>query len=234
MGASLFFGATDQTTVATEVGLNRDSEDFEFQLENDLSFLYGEASDGEGESAVNKRSWKVAGQPGLPRVCLGESLCVRERPVQPGKENPQKVQSGDRGQAHCCWTRRCPTWTWPPRSWWNRRSDPKRMTATEEWLGRWTGAVKFRRSFSGEKAVFEAGWSTTRSSSNWSNFTVEAQSSLAFRLSEVVSLKLSVQDNFDKQAKDRGAASNNDGRVLFSVLAAFEQWRAPQDLPGLS
>jgi len=50
---------------------------------------------------------------------------------------------------------------------------------------------------------------------------VKAESSLAFRLSEVVSLKVSVRDNFDSQAKKRGAVSNNDGRVLFSVLAAF-------------
>ena len=89
------------------------------------------------------------------------------------------------------------------------------------WLGRWTGAVKYLRSFSGEKAVFEAGADYNPKFQQLNNFTVEAQSSLAYRLSEVVSLKISVHDNFDKQAKDRGAASNNDGQVLFSVLAAF-------------
>jgi len=91
----------------------------------------------------------------------------------------------------------------------------------EEWLARWTGGVKYRRSFSQERAVFEAGVDYNPTFQQLNNFTFEAESSLAFRLSEIVSLKLSVRDNYDNQAKNRGAISNNDGRVLFSVLAAF-------------
>jgi hypothetical protein len=91
----------------------------------------------------------------------------------------------------------------------------------EEWLGRWTSAVNYRRSFSEERAVFEASVDYNPKFQQIDNFTFQAESSLAFRLSEIVSLKFSVRDNFDNQAKSRGAASNNDGRVLFSVLAAF-------------
>jgi len=53
------------------------------------------------------------------------------------------------------------------------------------------------------------------------SFTLQAESSLAFRLSQVVSLKVSVRDNFDSGAIERGAVSNNDGQVLFGVLTAF-------------
>jgi hypothetical protein len=91
----------------------------------------------------------------------------------------------------------------------------------EEWLGRWTGAVNYRRSFSEDRAVFQAKVDYNPKFQQLDNFTFQAESSLAFRLTEIVSLKLSVRDNFDNQAKDRGAASNNDGRVLFSVLASF-------------
>ncbi|MCK5649780.1 MAG: cytochrome c oxidase assembly protein, partial [Gemmatimonadetes bacterium] len=59
VGANVFFGATHQTTVATELGMSRKSQLFE--LQNALSFLYGEATDDEGESFVNKRSWRLAG-----------------------------------------------------------------------------------------------------------------------------------------------------------------------------
>jgi hypothetical protein len=69
--------------------------------------------------------------------------------------------------------------------------------------------------------VFEANADYNPKFQQLNNFTFQAESSVAFRLSEVVSLKLSVRDNFDNQAKSRGAVSNNDGRVLFSVLAAF-------------
>ena len=68
------------------------------------------------------------------------------------------------------------------------------------------------------------GWTTTQVQ-QLENYTFQAESSLAFRLSEVVSLKMSVRDNFDSGAKDRGAVSNNDGRVLFSVLAALMRLR---------
>jgi hypothetical protein len=53
------------------------------------------------------------------------------------------------------------------------------------------------------------------------NYVVSAESSIAFKLSEIISLKLSVVDNYDSRAKDRGARDNNDGRVLFSVLSSF-------------
>lgn len=91
----------------------------------------------------------------------------------------------------------------------------------EEWLARWTGQAQFRRSFSEERAVFEARMDYNPRFSQLENFTFQAESSLAFRITQVVSLKMSVRDNFDSGAEDRGAVSNNDGRVLFSVLAAF-------------
>jgi hypothetical protein len=91
----------------------------------------------------------------------------------------------------------------------------------EDWLGRWTGQAQFRRSFSEDRAVFEARVDYNPKFRQLENYTFQAESSLAFRLSQVVSLKMSVRDNFDSGAKDRGAVSNNDGRVLFSVLAAF-------------
>jgi hypothetical protein len=94
-------------------------------------------------------------------------------------------------------------------------------TGEEDWLGRWTGQAKYRRSFSEERAVFEAALDYNPKFQQLDDFTFQAESSLAFRLSEVVSLKLSLRDNFDSGAKDRGALSNNDGEFLVSVLAAF-------------
>jgi len=91
----------------------------------------------------------------------------------------------------------------------------------EVWLGRWTGQAEYRRSFSQERAVFEARMDYNPKFKEIESYTLQGESSLAFRLSQVVSLKVSVRDNFDSGAKERGAVSNNDGRVLFSVLAAF-------------
>jgi hypothetical protein len=40
-------------------------------------------------------------------------------------------------------------------------------------------------------------------------------------VTESVALKLSLIDVYDSEAEDRGAASNHDGRFLFSVLGSF-------------
>ena len=93
--------------------------------------------------------------------------------------------------------------------------------AEAEWVGRWTGQARFRRSFSEDRAVFQASLDYNPQFQKIENYTLRAETSLAFRLSEVVSLKLSVRDTYDSRAKERGAISNNDGRFLVSVLAAF-------------
>jgi putative membrane protein len=218
VGASVFFGANDQTTVATELGVARESRRFE--LESDVHFLYGEASNDEGDNLVNKRSWELGsnldyrGFSWLNPYVFGSARSSLEKKIH----RRYKVGGGAKLTA--------------------LDSDVSSLdfaaaVAVEqtigadgnggdtEWLGRWSGAVNFRRTFSEERAVFEANADYNPKFQQLNNFTFQAESSVAFRLSEVVSLKLSVRDNFDNQAKSRGAVSNNDGRVLFSVLAAF-------------
>jgi len=218
VGASIFFGATDQTTVATELGMNRESQLFE--LQSDLSFLYGETTDDEGVSSVNKRSWELAanldyrGFSWVNPYVFGSALSSLEKRIH-------RRHKGGTGVKLTALDTEVSRLDFAAAILVEQTVSSEEGNGSEEWLGRWTGAVKYRRSFSEERAVFEAGVDYNPKFQELNNFTVEASSSLAFRLSEIVSLKLSVQDNFDNQAKSRGAISNNDGRVLFSVLAAF-------------
>jgi len=218
VGASVFFGASDQTTIATELRLNRDSRLFEFR--NESSFTYGEATDDEGESSVTSRTWQVAGNldyrgfTWLNPYAFGSAFSSFEKRIH----RRYKVGSGAKLSALDTDV---------------TRLDLAAAVAVEqtissedgdgekEWLGRWTGSARFRRSFSENRAVFETSLEYNPKFQKLDNFTLEAASSLAFRLSEIISLKLSLKDHYDNQAKSRGAPSNNDGRVLFSVLAAF-------------
>ncbi len=218
VGASIFFGANDQITVATELGLNREGQLFE--VHSDFAFLYGEATDDEGKSSVNKRSWKLDANldyRGFSRVnpyVFGSALSSLEKRIH-------RRYKGGTGAKLTALDTEVSRLDFAAAILLEQTVSSEEGNGNEEWLGRWTGAVKYRRSFSEERAVFEAGVDYSPKFQQMNNFTVEAESSLAFRLSEVVSLKLSVRDNFDNQAKSRGATSNNDGRVLFSVLAAF-------------
>ncbi len=217
-GASFFFGATDQTTVAAEMGMNRESRLFEFQ--SGLAFLYGEVTDGEGESFVNKRSWELAanldyrGFSWLNPFVLGSAVSSLEKKIH------RRYKAGT-GAKLTALDSDVSKLEFASAILVEQTVSSEEGNGSKEWLSRWTWAMFFRRSFSEERAVFEAGVDYNPKFRQLDDFTFQAESSLAFRLSEVLRLKLSVRDNFDNGAKDRGAVSNNDGRVLFSVLAAF-------------
>jgi len=218
VGASIFFGATDQTTVATELGMNRKSSLFE--LDTGLAFLYGEASDEDGRAAVNKRLWEVTGNLdyqgfswvnpyvfGSALSSLEKRLHRRTKAGLGGKLTALESDVSNLDVAAAILLEQTIS------------SEPD--DGKEEWLGRWTGQARYRRSFSEDRAVFQANLDYNPKFKQLENFTFQAESSLAFRLSQIISLKMSVRDNFDSAAKDRGAASNNDGLFLVSVLAAF-------------
>lgn len=91
----------------------------------------------------------------------------------------------------------------------------------QELLARWTGTMRYRRPFSEERLVFETKTEYNPVFDEFDNYTIQHETGLAFRVSQLIRLKLSFLDNYDSRAKTRGARSNNDGRVLFGVLSAF-------------
>ena len=218
VGASIFFGASDQTTIATKIGVDRKSSLFE--VESDFSYLYGEATDSEGKSFVNKRSWEVAsnldyrGFSRLNPYVFGSARSSLEKKIDLRYKGGAgaKVTALDSETTHLDVALAVLA---------EKTFEDSEDNGDEETLARWAGEVNLRRSFSEERMVltFEVDFSPVFDEAD--NYTVKAESGLAFRVSEILSLKLSVVDNYDSRAEDRGARDNNDGRVLFSVLAAF-------------
>jgi len=218
VGASIFFGASDQTTVATQVGVDRKSARFE--LESDLSYLYGEANDGEGNTFVNKRSWAAASNldyRGFSRVnpyMFGGALSSLEKAI----DVRYKWGAGAKLTALDSEASKLDFAV----AFLGERTEERSLTNGDaETLARWSGEFNLRQRFSEGRTVFEAKANYSPVFDQSDNYTVTAESSIAFKLSEVISLKLSVVDNYDSRAEDRGARDNNDGRVLFSVLSSF-------------
>jgi hypothetical protein len=218
VGASIFFGASDQTTVATRVGVDRKGARFE--LENDLSYLYGEASGESGNTFVNKRSWAAEsnldyrGFSRLNPYMFGSALSSLEKAIEVRYKwgagakltaLESETSSLDFGLAFLG----------------EKTVEDSPTNGDSELLARWSGEFNLRRSFSGERTVFQAKANYSPVFDHSDNYTVTAEGSIAFKLSEIISLKLSVVDNYDSRAEARGAGDNNDGRVLFSVLSSF-------------
>ena len=218
VGASVFFGASDQTTVATKLAVARKGPRFE--LENALSYLYGEATDVEGNTFVNKRSWSAESNldyRGFSRVnpyLFGSALSSLEKKIDLRLKGGSgaKVTALDSDVARLDFALAVLL---------EQTFKDTEGNGDEELLARWTGEASYKRSFSEERMVFQVKADYNPVFDQFENYTIEASASLSFALSRVVSLKLSVEDNYDSRAKDRGARDNNDGRVLVSLLAAF-------------
>lgn len=52
-------------------------------------------------------------------------------------------------------------------------------------------------------------------------FTTTVNAAVTYRLVRALALKASFLDNYDSEARARGARSNNDGEVLFGFVATF-------------
>jgi hypothetical protein len=218
IGASVFFGATDQTTVAVGIGLDQKSS--RFQLENDLSYLYGEASDEVGETFVNKRSWSLGSNLDYrgfswvnPYVFAG-ALSSLEKAIE-------IRYKGGAGAKLTVLDSEASRLSFALAALAERTVERSSENGDSEILARWAGEFHLHRGFSGGRTALEAKANYSPVFDQSDNYTVTAESSIAFKLSEIISLRLSVVDNYDSRAKDRGARDNNDGRVLFSVLSSF-------------
>jgi len=218
VGASVFFGASDQTTVAVALGLDRKGP--RFQLENDLSYLYGEASNDVGETFVNKRFWSVGsnldyrGFTWVNPYIFANALSSLEKAI--------KIRySGGAGAKLTALDSEETKLSFAVAILGERTVERSPENGDSEILARWAGEADFRHAFSGGRTVFEAKGVYSPVFDERDNFTATAESSIAFKLNDIISLKLSVVDNYDSRAEDRGALDNNDGRVLFSVLSSF-------------
>lgn len=218
VGVNIFFGASDQTTVATKVAADRRTPQFE--LENDLSYLYGEASDDAGETFVNKRAWSLDSNldyRGFSRVnpyIFAGALSSLEKAI----EVRYKGGAGAKLTALDSETSRL---DFALAVLGEKTVDDSPGNGETEILARWAGEFNLRRSFAEDRTVFEAKANYSPVFDEADNYTVTAESSIAFKLSEIISLKLSLVDNYDSRAESRGARGNNDGQVLFSVLSSF-------------
>lgn len=86
---------------------------------------------------------------------------------------------------------------------------------------RWSVRLRARRILSGERLRFDLVTFYKPRIDRMADYTVQVTASTQYALTDIISLKLSLLDNYDSLAKDRGARSNNEGQLVFSVLAGI-------------
>lgn len=221
IGASVFFGNTSQTAFTSGLAVETQGRRQEFAA--DASFFYGEASTEDGGARVNKRSWRVTFE-------LDPDAQARVTPFLSGKAEGSYEKridlrwntglggrwrmfgSGPSSRLEVSVAllaeRTLPS---------QRASD----SVDDELEARWSARLKGRRVLSEGRVTLQTETHYQPAFDRASDFTLTSRSSVAFRLTEVVSLKMTFVDNYDSGAEARGARTNNDGQLVFGVLSAF-------------
>lgn len=220
VGASLFFGAAEQTAVTLRGTAERTSQLLELSLGS--GFAYGEAQNPEtGESFVNKRSWSgdaaldYRPQSHFSPFVFGSAEGGLERQidlrVSGGAGAKYRFVQSDRARLDLSLAALA------------ERTDPRTAPGVDDQVetkGRWSLRLRAAREFGDGRTSFNVvSFYRPAFQEPSDDYTVDLEASLGFNLNDTVALKLSFVDRYDSLAETRGAASNNDGRLFVSLVA---------------
>ncbi len=215
--ASTLFGATSQTLMSLAAGLSHTGDGF--SSDATFAFRYGESEDDQRVKFVNARGWavnlSVDGTPNgrvSPFVSASTEASLEKRIASrssggvgakwvfaksnTGSANISAAILGERTVA---------------------LSDTA-VSATS--VARWSWRVKMVQRIDDRLSLSHVTYYGPRFNVP-SQYTITSTSVGSFAINKAVALTLTFNDNFDSQARQRGAPTNNDGSLLFGVRGTF-------------
>lgn len=218
LGASVFFGNTSQTAVLAGATAQRLSPVLEANA--GISFAYGEARDPNGISSVNKRSWSASTQldfdPTNPfnLFLSGKVESVFEKRID--------LRWNAGGGARYQFLRQGPNRGSLALAVLGEQTRPRDATDEEiETVGKWSARLRYTREMAGGMITFSSDTQYEPELDDLAIFTLSSTNSFTFQLTEGLALQLQFVDDYDSEAEARGARTNNDGRLFFSVVTTF-------------
>lgn len=212
--ASLFFGNTRQTTIGTRYSAGR--ADSTLEMQTDGQFTYGEAETDQRRDYVTKRSWRF----GLTAdyrpfdIVSPFMLASVESSLETRIDRRYSAGAGAKYVFH-----RTPRTTLDvslallaERSSLDA-ADGQRLTQTR---ARYSGRFRARRQI-GERVTAAHETFYRPEARNPERFTFTSRTTIAMRVATAIALQASFIDNYDSEARARGARSNNDGELLFGL-----------------
>lgn len=220
LGASVFFGASEQTAVLSRANYELTDPRWEFGIAG--SFDYGEADDPDDGRFVNKRAWSAQMSTDYlpsgrfsPFVFLAAEGSLQRQidtRASGGAGGRYRFVDGERSRIDLSLAALA------------ERTDPRQM-GTEpvevSTIGRWSTRFRVRQRFSEDRIVFDLVSFYQPRIGDFDQYTIDVTSSLTYALTSIVGLKISFVDRYDSRATSRGALSNNEGQLFFSVTAAL-------------
>lgn len=217
-GVSLFFGNTEQRVITTHGNISH--ADSTFELQTDVRFSYGEASADSGQRIVSKRSWIASisfdHQPftrfspffsGSVESSLEKRIHLRYNAGLGGKLTFFRNDGTDANLSLALLGEKT-------------ISSGEQPAGLQTTILRWAATAKIRHKID-EKLSVSTETVYRPSAPQLSQFTFTNTTAFQYQMNHDVGLTVSLLDNYDSQAMERGARDNNDGQLLFGVLTTF-------------
>lgn len=219
LGASVFFGASQQTAVLIRNRLDWNEDRIEFSAGG--GFDYGEAKDGAGNSFVSKRSWTA--ETSLDYLPGGRASPFMFATAEGSFERQIALRTSGGAGGKYRFVDSEATRLDVSVAALLERTDPRPQPDVEHEvtsIGRWSGRLRARHTI-GETAEFQLVSFFRPNMSDLDDHTWDLTASAQYALSTLIGLRVSLVNRYDSLALDRGARANNDGRLFFSVLASI-------------
>ena len=217
LAGSLFVGNKPQTVLTTRVKSSH--ADSSFEMGADLRFTYGETSQ-EGAREVSQRHWlgsvnmdlwPYAAQSPFLLATVESSLERRiELRLSGGVGHKLTFVDNKRSMANFSLA------ILAERSRFPTSADG----VNEQSLARFSARLRLRRTM-GERTAVSHETFFQPEYANLDRYTLSNNLSATYRLNEVVDLKFNYLDNYDTEARGRGARTNYDGQLVVGIQADF-------------
>lgn len=218
LSGSLFFGNTRQTLLTTRSSVAR--ADSAYELKGQVRFTYGESSDPEtNETFVSKRSWLGTLNYDHRPFARYSTFLISTLETSLEKRIDFRYDFGFGEKLTFVRTE-------------TTRADislavlgertylPPSVVDETETLLRWSARARYQRQMNDRVRVSHETFYRPVVN-ELDRFTLRSTTSIAIQLASFANLNVSFLDNYDSEARSRGARANNDGQLVIGLLTSF-------------
>jgi hypothetical protein len=216
--ASAFFGNTRQSTLGTRLTAGR--ADSTVEVKTDGEFTYSETERDARRMVVSKRSWRTGLTADYRPFARVSPFVLATVESSLEKRIDRRYSGGAGARYSFARTERTASdlslAVLAERSLLPDTAGPR----IEQTLARYSARFRLDRQFDERLSLAHLTFYRPEVSTP-ERFTFTSRTSLAYKVTTSLSLQLSFLDNYDSEARERGARSNNDGELLFGLAATF-------------
>ncbi|HIF37722.1 MAG TPA: DUF481 domain-containing protein [Gemmatimonadetes bacterium] len=219
LGASAFFGNTSQFAVTTAISGEADKGILD--LTGRFAFAYGESANKLGETVMSKRAWEITSDVNLEVGASFKGFLLGKIESAYEKKIDLRYNMGAGGKYQGDFQGMETEWSFALLAEKTLPLEEELFLIERKMVGKWSAGFAFSKILRDGWLTIESDLSVEPEIQRLSSFTLSSRQSVSFQLSQSMAIQFSFVDSFDSGAQARGARSNNDGQVFFSLVSTF-------------